>query len=298
VDSTRIPAEFLFTMDLDWLESNGQDFLGPFGPRKFRCVGSGTVSGPRFNGHVVRMAATDFGRVSLDGTIRHIDSNIVVDADDGESILLQVRGRMSPRYGDGNSRLQIVITSARGKHEWLGERQAVGVGRTEGGRWIVDVYALVIPDEAGATAGDHEFEGKLILCRQSQHNPDAKHRIIAGPFGARYISVADDGGAFDGPLMSGTYPAGFAWSPHRVNVEGGIYYMHHDVNTLIVTDDGVPVLMNYTGLNSPQTPNGNWRSAVMFEAPEGKYAWLNEIFAIGVGKATGGGAQYHVYDFE
>jgi hypothetical protein len=245
------------------------------------------------------MVASDYGRMSLDGNIRHIDGYVGIDIDDGESILLQMRGRMSSRYGEGNSRLQILITAGRGPHQWLGERQAIGIGRSDNSRHIVEVYALVIPPEDGSPSpADHEFDGRLIFTRQSQHDENVRHRVIASEFGSRYLSVAGGGGTFVGPTIGGFYPTGYSWSPHRLSMVDGMYFMHHDVNSVIEADDGAPILMSYTGLNSRQTSARSWRSAVLFEAPSGPHAWLNEILAIGVGEYTGGGARYEVYDFD
>lgn len=76
-----------------------------------------------------------------------------------------------------------------------------------------------------------------------------------------------------------------------------------DVRLLMETDDGVPIYVHYNGVfrNQPglmerlgtgEAISGDemyFRSAPYFEAPEGKYGWLNDILVIGRIRTFGGG---------
>ena len=76
-----------------------------------------------------------------------------------------------------------------------------------------------------------------------------------------------------------------------------------DVRLLMETDDGVPIYIQYNGvfraqaglmerLGTGQEISGEemyFRSAPYFEAPEGKYAWLNDILVVGRIRSFGGG---------
>ena len=81
-----------------------------------------------------------------------------------------------------------------------------------------------------------------------------------------------------------------------------------DVRLLMETDDGVPIFVHYNGvfrmspqlgerLASGETIPGSemyFRSAPYFETGSEKYAWLNDILAIGKIRSFGGGSV--VYD--
>ena len=81
-----------------------------------------------------------------------------------------------------------------------------------------------------------------------------------------------------------------------------------DVRLLMEADDGSPIYTSYSGvfrmdpglgerLASGQEIPGNemyFRSAPYFEAPEGKYGWLNDILVVGRMRSFGGGTV--VYD--
>jgi hypothetical protein len=288
-------GEFLFTMELNWIQGESHDFTGPFGRRLFRHAAKGTAAGPRLTGSVLPSLSTDYGRRSEDGTLGHIDGYVSLEADTGAAVLMQVRGRTSPRYGAGNSRLQIMFT-ADGDYAWLGHRQAVGIGRTEGAAEVVDVYALEVIAPGAGPAGRFRFDTEPVLRRISEHNPSLRHHFIKAPTGGRYLSVAE-AGLVDGPRVQGQYLHGYCWSAHRAAISDGAYYLNLDVNTLVEATDGSPILMSYTGVvGGPEQSPGTWLTAMLLEAPVGSpHAWLNEVLAFGAGRNTGEGAEYHVY---
>ena len=76
-----------------------------------------------------------------------------------------------------------------------------------------------------------------------------------------------------------------------------------DMRLLMETDDGVPIYIYYNGvlrmqpglmerIGSGQEVPGEemyFRSTPYFEAPEGKYGWLNDIVVVGRMRSFGGG---------
>ena len=112
-----------------------------------------------------------------------------------------------------------------------------------------------------------------------------------GPTGTRLIAPVS-GGDFSGPKLSGkiVLPAG-DWVHVRANRT-----IHLDVRLQLVTDDDEAILMTYQGIG---TPNGDGttsiRSAPTFETGAEKYAWLNDVQAVGIGTAGAESVTYEVY---
>jgi hypothetical protein len=299
---TQLPVEHLFTLTLEGLASDRHDYAGPFGRRVFEIATGGTVRGAQLNGKVLPLLATDYGHASTDGRVRHLDAGVALQAEDGTVVLMQYRGRASPTYGVGQSRIQAIFTVGAGPHDWLNGIQAIGYGREEGGQTVFDVYALTgAPESEGATAdaphgpGRTAVAAQFLFRRKSEHVPGAERHTIHGPLGSRYLTLAEGGGAFAGPAMSGQFLPGYSWSPHRIGEQDGQPLLQYDVKTLLRTDDGTPVLMSYTGAYSKHYPAMSWMTAVLFEVPEGPHGWLNEIQGVGVGRWAGDGAEYIVY---
>lgn len=289
-------GEFLFTMELNWAREESHDFDGPFGRRFFRHARAGRVHGPRLTGTVLPSLSTDYGRLGADGALGHVDGYLTLEIDGGPVVLLQVRGRTSPRYGEGNTRLQITVSAPDGEYAWLGGHQAVGIGRAENGAETVDVYALRLAGQPHSDPGWLRFDTEPVLRRRSRHNPDLPHHFIRAPAGGRYLSVAE-AGVVDGPRLRGEYLPGYCWSPHRAAMSADGVFMNLDVNTLVRADDGTPVLMSYAGVvGGPGQDPGTWLTAMLFEAPVASpHAWLNEVLAFGLGRDTGDGAEYDVH---
>jgi hypothetical protein len=300
--TTAIPVKHLFTMVWKDNHADRHDFVGPFGRRIFERPRGGAVTGARVNGQVLDLLATDYGYASADGSIRQIEAYVTIQTDDGTAILMQVRGRTSPLYGTGQSRIQIQFTVGPGTYDWLNGLQAVGVGRDEGNDTVYAVYALTgaqeVPATGGATTSGEacvSLPADYLFTRQSQHTPGAQRHIIDNPLGRRFLTLAEGGGAFQGPRLKGEFLPGYSWSPHRMGTQNEQPLLHYDVKTLLRTDDGVPILMSYVGVYSTAYVDHSWMTATLFEVPQGPYAWLNEVQAIGVGRSFGGGAEYKVY---
>ena len=118
-----------------------------------------------------------------------------------------------------------------------------------------------------------------------------RHPVGKGPKGDRLI-VAVTGGSFEGPRLRGTVETpGGDW----VTVQsGGVVRL--DVRLLLKTDDGAEILVTYCGTGHAQ-PDGSLqiRTAPTFETGDDRYAWLNDIQAVGVGKTVSGGVEYDIY---
>lgn len=298
----QIPVNHLFTVTLDGLLDHACTFKGPFGTRRLEKSVSGRVEGAAMNGKVLELLATDYGRLSDDGGIQAYNASITLQAHDGTTILMQYRGRSSPRYGAGQSRLQVLFQAPTGPYSALNDVQAIGFGRLEGTRSVLEIYALTSeqafegPDDLREPADRKTISGEFIFRRRSAHIPGAQRHIIKAPLGQRYFTLAEGGGKFEGPRIAGDFIPGFSWSPHRMTdcPEGPPLY-HYDVDTFLRTDDGTPILMSYTGVSSARYRKWHWMTAVLFEVEAGPHAWLNEVQAIGYGEYKGDGAEYHIY---
>ena len=114
--------------------------------------------------------------------------------------------------------------------------------------------------------------------------------VTGGPTGTRIIAPVT-GGTFEGPRMRGTVvgPAG-DW----VTV-GPAGQMPLDVRLCLVTDDGASIYCSYRGLLLRGESGMRALGAPLFETGDERYAWLNDIQAVGVGSAGAGGVDYEIY---
>ncbi len=124
------------------------------------------------------------------------------------------------------------------------------------------------------------------------------------PLGHRRI-VRVTGGTFEGPRLRGTVlPGGGDWLVERAD---GVRQL--DVRITLRTDDGALIYAHYPGLfhAAPGVMDGllrgetvdpseyYFRTAPMFETAAEKYAWLNRVLAIGIGRRTSRQVCYTVY---
>jgi hypothetical protein len=117
------------------------------------------------------------------------------------------------------------------------------------------------------------------------------HPVGNGPKGNRLI-VPVTAGSFEGPRLRGTVETpGGDWV--TLQASGAVRL---DVRVQLKTDDGAEILVTYNGIGHAQ-PDGSLqiRTAPMFETGDERYAWLNDIQAVGVGKTIPGGVEYEVY---
>jgi len=115
--------------------------------------------------------------------------------------------------------------------------------------------------------------------------------IKGGPSGTRFIAEVT-GGTFTGPKLSGTIvgPAG-DWVTARKNRT-----IKLDVRLTLLTDDGEHIFVTYSGVGVPGADGlTEIRTAPLFETGAEKYAWLNDVQAVGIGQSTTGSVTYEVY---
>ena len=128
------------------------------------------------------------------------------------------------------------------------------------------------------------------------------------PLGQRIIADIT-GGTFEGPRLSGrVLPSGADWLLIGSDGCGRI-----DVRAALELDDGAIAYATYQGrLDIPaevaaavfdretadtvDPSKYYFRVAPTFETASTKYAWLNRIQAIGIGRVTGKGVAYRVYE--
>jgi len=101
------------------------------------------------------------------------------------------------------------------------------------------------------------------------------------------------GGTFEGPKLKGKVigPSG-DWLVQRRDGSKLI-----DVRALLETDDGQHIYMACRGI-AYTPPSGTFRSRIvpMFETGAAKYAWLNNVVAVGVYNPAAGKIAYRVYE--
>lgn len=125
------------------------------------------------------------------------------------------------------------------------------------------------------------------------------------PQGERRI-VPIEGGAFEGPRLRGrVLPFGADWMSIRSD---GVLAI--DCRAALQTDDGALIYMYYDGFRygPPEVMDAlargesvdpsayYFRISPTFETGSPKYAWLNRIVAIGVGRRVPAGPTYDIHE--
>jgi hypothetical protein len=126
------------------------------------------------------------------------------------------------------------------------------------------------------------------------------------PLGHRRV-VPVRGGRFEGARLRGVVlpQAGGDWLLQR-----GDGSFQQDVRLLLRTDDGATIGMTYRGVRhataevSARLARGErvepsqyyLRTASFFETSDARYAWLNNVVALGVGERTQDGVSYEVHE--
>lgn len=130
-----------------------------------------------------------------------------------------------------------------------------------------------------------------FLCRVEFDTASPPPAYLAGaPTGTRVIVTAA-GGRFEGPRLSGAVvPPGGDWA--TACPDGS---MRLDVRSLWRTDDGADVLVTYTGIGVPGPDGLELRTAPRFETGDERYAWLNHVQAVGLGRLAPPGVVYDLY---
>jgi len=112
-----------------------------------------------------------------------------------------------------------------------------------------------------------------------------------GSGGGRLV-VPVSGGMFTGPRLKGTIiPPGGDWIVQRPDGSRIL-----DVRILLQTDDGQKIYVSWRGI-ATTSPGGalNARISPVFETAAAKYAWLNNVVAVGVYRPDLGKIAYRIY---
>jgi Protein of unknown function (DUF3237) len=168
------------------------------------------------------------------------------------------------------------MTPRSTRREFAGLSLAAGIGMTTA--FAAGAQTSPAPD---ASEPRTEFLFDLTLTAQ----PPSE-------IGSDRLVVAVAGGTVEGPRIRGTVigPAG-DWMVQR---RDGSTLL--DVRALLETDDGQRIYMTWRGI--AYTPPGGTlyaRILPMFETGAAKYAWLNNIVAVGIYRPAAGKIAYRVY---
>jgi hypothetical protein len=106
-----------------------------------------------------------------------------------------------------------------------------------------------------------------------------------GPHGAR-ITFPITGGSFEGDRLRGKVLSGGGdWAIKRAD---GVLEL--DLRITLETDDGALVHMTFEGIRDDGAPGGPYfRHVSRFETAAEKYAFINRLLAVGVGKVDARG---------
>jgi hypothetical protein len=153
---------------------------------------------------------------------------------------------------------------------------------------IALVTTLLIADKTNAQKLEYELLYKIDLSLE----PGIE--LGKTPVGTRVIYTVK-GGTFEGPKLKGKVrPAGGDWVLRLDSVTTKL-----DVRLVLETEDGQLISNVYTGFVHKNTDGTTyWRITPLFETSSKKYAWLNYLIAVGVGKFREGGVSYEVYSIK
>ena len=135
-----------------------------------------------------------------------------------------------------------------------------------------------------------QLDAEFLFTLTAEIGDTSNALIRNGPAGTRYIAPVS-GGTFEGPDIAGTIvPPGGDWVQSRPDRTVKL-----DVRLQLVTDDGEHILMTYQGIGTPTDDGLSVRTAPTFETGAERYAWLNNVQAVGIGLSTGGSVTYDIY---
>ena len=116
---------------------------------------------------------------------------------------------------------------------------------------------------------------------------------VPGPNGTR-VTATVTSATFAGPKIKGAAPDGVAAADWPlVRADGTIVL---DVRANLRTDDGADIYVTYNGIGVPREGGGyDIRTAPLFQTGDERYAWLNNVQAVGIGETTDEGVRYDIY---
>ena len=117
--------------------------------------------------------------------------------------------------------------------------------------------------------------------------------VIAGPTGTRVV-VGVTHGTFKGERLGGTVAANVGGDFAVFRKDGSLRL---DVRLVLYTTDGATIYMTYNGVGVPDDKSVlQLKTAPTFECGDERYAWLNNVQAIGIGTSDGAALHYDVYE--
>ena len=116
---------------------------------------------------------------------------------------------------------------------------------------------------------------------------------VAGTTGTR-VTVTVTEATFVGPKINATLIPGVAGADWPLVRSDGTLLL--DVRLNLRTDDGADIFVTYTGIGTP-IGDGlfNIRTAPLFQTGDPRYAWLNNVLGVGIGKSNPTGVVYDIY---
>jgi hypothetical protein len=153
---------------------------------------------------------------------------------------------------------------------------------------VLAITGAAASDNAARSAQDDKLQSEFLL----DLTLEAQTPNNLGSAGGGRLIVPVSGGTFAGPRLKGTVipPAG-DWVVQRPDGSRLL-----DVRILFQTDDGEKIYVSWRGI--AYTPPGgafNARILPVFETAAPKYAWLNNVVAVGVYRPDLGKIAYRVY---
>lgn len=117
--------------------------------------------------------------------------------------------------------------------------------------------------------------------------------VISGPNGTRIV-VGVSNGTFKGDRIEGTVAANVGGDFAMFRPDGSLRI---DVRLVLNTNDGATIYLTYNGVGVADA-NGvlQLKTAPTFEVGDERYAWLNNLQAIGIGHSDGAALHYDVYE--
>lgn len=117
--------------------------------------------------------------------------------------------------------------------------------------------------------------------------------VVAGPSGT-VITATVTGATFEGPRVTAIAPGGVAAADWPLLRADGSLVL--DVRANLRTDDGADIYITYNGIGIPREGGGHdIRTAPLFQTGDERYAWLNNVQAVGIGGTIDGGVEYQIY---
>lgn len=168
------------------------------------------------------------------------------------------------------------------------------------------------PEQVSADLADLDLEGHLLCHATVLLATDAPIIIGQTPWQWRRISNIV-GGRFSGSRLSGIIiNSGADWALQG-QLPDGTQVSHLDVRSVWQTDDGAMIFVTYNGrvsvspdiwdryrdlstVNDLSPKQYYFRIVPLFQTEDQRYAWLNSIVAVGLGRRTRTGVQYKIFE--